>query len=257
MTATHDDNNLNRDPLSGTPGSHPVGVGVGGAGGAVGGAAIGAFGGPIGMLIGGAVGAIAGALAGKAMAEKLDPTVENEYWSTEYRTRPYYDPQYDYQSDYGPAFAFGASTRAELGDRNWDESLEGDLRQRWSEARGSSRLEWEDAQGPVKDAWDRSDRTYRASGEADRYYAGQFDQAPYRDTGASFDDYRQAYRFGTAARTQYPDQPWENAEPNLARRWDSVKGDSRLTWDEAKAAVKDAWHNVERLLPGDADRDGR
>jgi len=30
-----------------------------------------------------------------------------------------------------------------------------------------------------------------------------------------------------------------------------------MAWSEAKGAVKDAWHGVERALPGDADRDGR
>jgi len=254
---TQHDNDLNRDPITGTPGSHPVGVGVGGVGGAAAGAVIGAFGGPIGMLIGGGIGAVAGALAGKAVAEQLDPTLENEYWSTQYKTRPYYDPQYDYQNDYGPAFALGASTRSQMTDRAWDESLEAELRQRWDEARGSSKLDWNRAQGPVRDAWERSDRTHRAFRETDQYYGTQFEQAPYRVSGASFDDYRPAYRYGTAARTHYPNQQWDEAEPKLERQWNAVKGESRLTWTEAKAAVKDAWHNVERVLPGDADRDGR
>ena len=29
------------------------------------------------------------------------------------------------------------------------------------------------------------------------------------------------------------------------------------SWQEAKEAVKDAWHRVEHRLPGDADNDGR
>jgi hypothetical protein len=35
------------------------------------------------------------------------------------------------------------------------------------------------------------------------------------------------------------------------------KAKSRLTWENAKDAVRDAWHRTERALPGDADRDGR
>ena len=254
---TPESNDHNRDPITGKPGAHPVGVGVGGVGGAAAGAMIGALGGPIGMLIGGSAGAIAGALAGKAVAERLDPTIEAEYWRTQHTSRPYYDPQYDYENDYGPAFTYGAVTRAEFSDRRWDADLEDDLRQRWDEAKGSSRLDWENAQEAVRDAWDRSDRTFRASESSDRYYESQFDQAPYRQSEASFDDYRPAYRYGTTARSQYPDRTWDDAERDLERQWDSVKGNSRLQWNEAKSAVKDAWHNVERAIPGDFDRDGR
>ena len=54
----------NPDPLTGTPGAHPVGVGTGALGGAAAGAGIGTVvGGPVGALVGGAVGAVAGGLA--------------------------------------------------------------------------------------------------------------------------------------------------------------------------------------------------
>jgi uncharacterized protein (TIGR02271 family) len=75
----------NRDPISGEPGSHPVGTGVGAvAGGAAGaaagaatGAAVGTAGaGPIGTGIGAAVGAIVGGMAGHGAAEGLNPTNE-------------------------------------------------------------------------------------------------------------------------------------------------------------------------------------
>ena len=44
-------NDMNLDPISGAPGAHPVGVGLGGTGGAVAGAAIGSLLGPIGTLV--------------------------------------------------------------------------------------------------------------------------------------------------------------------------------------------------------------
>src|SRR5690349_24504231 len=83
----------NPDPITGAPGSHPVGTGVGAAGGGAAatwaGAAIGgAAGGPIGAVVGGVVGAVAGAVGGgavgKSVAENIDPTVEGDYWSKEY-----------------------------------------------------------------------------------------------------------------------------------------------------------------------------
>jgi hypothetical protein len=42
-----------------------------------------------------------------------------------------------------------------------------------------------------------------------------------------------------------------------SRGWDRMKGDSKLSWDRAKLAVRDAWHGIERKMPGDADKDGR
>ena len=56
------------DPITGEPGAHPVGVGVGALGAGAAGAAIGAIGGPIGMLVGATIGAIAGGLAGHEVA---------------------------------------------------------------------------------------------------------------------------------------------------------------------------------------------
>src|SRR4051794_13647241 len=79
----------NRDPLSGAPGAHPVGVGAGAASAGAAGAAVGGVvGGPVGAAVGGAVGAVAGGLAGKGAAEAVNPTVEDEYWRRNYASRP-------------------------------------------------------------------------------------------------------------------------------------------------------------------------
>ncbi len=156
----------NRDPITGEPGSHPVGTALGSAGGAAAGAAIGAAGGPVGMAVGGLVGAIAGAAAGHAAGEAVDPTAEDAFWKESYQKEIYHDPNYDYD-DYGPAYRMG--------------------------------------------------------------YEGYS-----QSKGRSFDD----------------------AEPGLARTWANTPG-SRLSWEEARHAVRAGWHRVERALPGDADGDGR
>src|SRR5438045_3041599 len=74
----------NRDPITGAPGAHPVGTGVGATGGALAGAAAGAVAGPIGAAVGLVAGAVVGGLAGKGVAEKIDPTVEDAYWKDNY-----------------------------------------------------------------------------------------------------------------------------------------------------------------------------
>ena len=64
-----------RDPITGTPGAHPVGTGLGAAaGGIAAGAAVGTVAGPVGTVVGAAAGAVAGGLAGKGVAETVDPT---------------------------------------------------------------------------------------------------------------------------------------------------------------------------------------
>lgn len=257
----HDGNqarDLNRDPLSGTPGSHPVGVGVGGVGGAAAGAVIGAIGGPLGMLIGGGIGTLVGAAAGKGVAERIDPTGEEEFWRETHSTRPYHDARFDYENDYAPAYRYGVDARSNMTDRSWDAGLEQELGAGWGQVRGESKLEWDHARDAVRDAWDRSDRTFRAYATTDRYYADQFEGVDYRDRDSSYDDYRPAYRYGTQARSRYGNRSWDDdLESELATGWERSRDSSPLSWDKARFAVRDAWHGVERALPGDADRDGR
>lgn len=252
---THD---MNPDPITGAPGAHPVGVGLGGTGGALAGAAVGSVLGPIGTLVGGAIGAVAGAAAGKGVAERLDPTGEAEYWQSTYTTRPYYDSSYSYD-DYAPAYAYGDDVRAKYAGRRWDDSLEADVRQGWESAKAKSRLTWEKAKDAVRDAFDRSDRTYRTYEATDNYYASAHKTTDYYRSEYDYDtDYRPAYRYGTQARGTYIGRDWDDAlEADLERGWDKAKGTSRMAWNDAKSAVRDAWHGVERVLPGDFDRDGR
>lgn len=254
----NENRDMNRDPISGTPGSHPLGTGVGATGGAVAGAAVGALFGPIGMLVGGAAGAIGGGAAGHAVAERVDPTGEAEYWRENYSSRPYYSADYDYDTDYAPAYAYGSESRARYGNRAWDDSLEADLRQGWESAKAKSRLTWEKAKDAVRDAWNRDDRTYRTYEATDRYYSDRFTTSNTNPNYTFDNDYRPAYRYGTYARTAYRTRDWDDAlESDLERGWDKARGSSRMAWSDARSAVRDAWHGVENVLPGDLDRDGR
>jgi phage tail tape-measure protein len=97
----------NRDPITGAPGSHPVGTGLGAAaGGIAAGAAVGTVAGPVGTLVGAVAGAVIGGLAGKGIAESIDPTVEEAYWRENYASRPYVASGATFD-DYGPAYRYG------------------------------------------------------------------------------------------------------------------------------------------------------
>jgi hypothetical protein len=159
----------NRDPISGKPGSHPVGTGIGAAaGGMAAGAAAGSVAGPVGTVVGAAAGAVAGGLAGKAIAERIDPTVENAYWQENYRAKPYIRSDYTYD-DYGPAYMYGVENYARHNGAPFDE-VESDLGRDWQRAKGKSRLAWDDAKHATRDSWQRlSDTVERAApGDSDR-----------------------------------------------------------------------------------------
>ena len=164
MTTSHDDltNNstANRDPITGAPGAHPVGTGLGAAvGGMAAGAAVGTVAGPIGTVIGAAVGAIAGGLAGKGVAEMIDPTVEDAYWRENYSNRPYVASGASYD-DYGPAYRFGVDAYGRSNGRSFDDA-EADLAGNWEGAKGSSSLDWARAKDASRDSWQRASDTIR------------------------------------------------------------------------------------------------
>src|SRR5438874_1434090 len=111
----------NPDPLTGEPGSHPVGTGIGAAvGGAAAGAAGGAVAGPVGAVAGAVIGGVTGGLAGKEVEEQFDPTAEDAYWQSNYRTRPYVDQGTNYDA-YRPAYQYGWESRNQYGGRMFDE----------------------------------------------------------------------------------------------------------------------------------------
>ena len=146
---------LNADPITGEPGSHPVETGIAGTGGAVIGAAIGAIGGPLGMLIGGAIGAIAGGLAGSAAGESIDPTKEDAYWREHFQEESYYQAGYDYDTDYQPAYAVGYAMKSKYEQDTLFEHIEAELQQKWEEVKGTSRLTWLEAKDAIRDGWNR------------------------------------------------------------------------------------------------------
>ena len=144
----------NRDPITGTPGAHPVGTGIGAAaGGAAAGAAAGTVAGPVGTLVGAAVGAVVGGLAGKAAAEAIDPTVEEAYWSENYSNEPYYHEGLTYDH-YAPAYRTGYEGRVKYQGASF-EDVEQDLEQDYAQCRGGSNLGWDEARPAARAAWHR------------------------------------------------------------------------------------------------------
>ena len=148
----------NPDPITGAPGAHPVGVGLGAAvGGVAAGAAAGTLAaGPVGTLVGAAVGAVVGGLGGKAAAEGVNPTVEDTYWRENFEQEPYYQSGSSFD-DYAPAYRLGYEAPNHYGNKPFDD-VESDLERDYNSQRGASRLEWDQARPATRAAWERVNR---------------------------------------------------------------------------------------------------
>jgi hypothetical protein len=144
------DGDANRDPISGAPGSHPAGTGVGVfVGGAAARAASRTEAGPVGTVVGAAL----GGLAGKGVVETIDPAREEAYWRENYGERAYVESGSSFD-DYGPAYGFGVSSYGRYPGRRFDE-VEPALSGNWTASRGASSLCWDRARHAAQDAWAR------------------------------------------------------------------------------------------------------
>jgi uncharacterized protein YcfJ len=83
--------------------------------------------------------------------------------------------------------------------------------------------------------------------EEDAYWLTAFRSRPYVKPGSTYDDYRDAYRYGWRSRL-HESRSFEEAAEDLERGWEEAKADSMLEWCDAKYAVRDGWHRVEPLL---------
>ena len=146
----------NPDPITGAPGSHPLGTGIGAASGAATGAAIGAIGGPVGALVGGAIGAVTGGFVGKGVEEHYDPTVEDAYWQQNHSIQTYAGTTGKGYDDYATAYTTGhqgASEYASAGSKFAD--VEDKLKAKYEQTAGAATLPWSHAKEATRAAFDR------------------------------------------------------------------------------------------------------
>ncbi len=144
----------NPDLITGEPGSHPIGTGVGAASAGAAGAAIGAMAGPVGMVVGAAIGAVAGGLAGKGVAESIDPTVHDAYWQQNHASQSYAgNGGYD---QYRSAYRTGYEGAGRHGVDKDFSSVESDLKSSYESAKDKTSLTWEHAKAATRAAYDHA-----------------------------------------------------------------------------------------------------
>jgi hypothetical protein len=89
------------------------------------------------------------------------------------------------------------------------------------------------------------------------YWQTNYSKQKYVERNAPYTAYQPAYRTGYEGRSQYPGKKYEEVEADLQRDYEKSSGPAGLNWDKAKRATRDAWDRVEKVLPRDADGDGR
>jgi hypothetical protein len=81
----------------------------------------------------------------------------------------------------------------------------------------------------------------------DTYWRENYTTRPYIKTGSTYDDYQPAYRYGWESRGRFDeDKRFEDVEDDLAGNWHSTN--SKLEWDHAKHASKDAWERIDSRM---------
>lgn len=92
----------------------------------------------------------------------------------------------------------------------------------------------------------------------DVYWRDNLSRRPYYNDQYTYDvDYAPAYGYGYVTRPDYTQGNFDEHERKLAEKWDKVKGKSRLTWDQARYAVSDAWNRYDENYRPTVDESAR
>jgi len=144
----------NPDPLTGEPGSHPIGTSVGTAGGGITGAALGAaVAGPVGAALGAVVGGVVGAYSGRGVAEAVNPTVENDYWREHHGRQEWASEDAPYEH-FQPAYRTGYEAATKYPGREYEE-IEADVARDYEKNDANPAIPWDRARPAVRAAWHR------------------------------------------------------------------------------------------------------
>lgn len=86
------------------------------------------------------------------------------------------------------------------------------------------------------------------------YWKHNYAFKPYFVSGREWADYEPAYLYGYESFSAHRGRKFSEIETELERKWEATRGKSRLLWADAKDAVRDGWHYVERAVTGDSNR---
>ena len=79
--------------------------------------------------------------------------------------------------------------------------------------------------------------------DEDKYWRDNFGTRPYGQ-GLTYEQLSGGYRYGFESANRYPGKSWSDVESDLERDWDRYEYRGASTWEQVKAAVRDAWDRV-------------
>ena len=79
--------------------------------------------------------------------------------------------------------------------------------------------------------------------DEDTYWRDNYGKRPYGE-GIDYDALRSGYRYGYEAANRYPGRLWADIESDLERDWERYEHRGTSTWEQVKAAVRDAWDRM-------------
>jgi hypothetical protein len=80
------------------------------------------------------------------------------------------------------------------------------------------------------------------------YWKSNFKSRPYVESGHEFDTYEPAYRYGWESYGLHAGKSFDEVETDLGRTWPQYQGKSKLGWDKAKHATRDAWDRLDQRM---------
>jgi len=80
------------------------------------------------------------------------------------------------------------------------------------------------------------------------HWREQYTREPYYQTGRNYDDYAPAYRLGLQGRSRATGSSFDDARAELSSQWAGQRDRSTLSWTEAEAASRAAWHRADEQL---------
>lgn len=75
-----------------------------------------------------------------------------------------------------------------------------------------------------------------------KYWRQEYSSRPYYKSTQKYSMYEPAYRYGVDMYNQHPDTPYSQlSQSDLEQGWSQARGESKLSWNQAQAATRDAY----------------
>lgn len=79
----------------------------------------------------------------------------------------------------------------------------------------------------------------------DAYWRENYSTRPYVEETVEYSVYQPAYRTGYEGKMNYPGKSYDEVEHDLRKSYEKNPASSKLPWEKARHATRDAWERIE------------